>query len=939
MQFKPFKPPTLLKHRNTLNADQPPLKKRRISSEDVPQEPAVNGYEPPALTSTPKPTKTFRAPLVTVKEPASQPIAGSQNDTGGVEGYYNVLWRKFTTKKNKTWDGDGILSVCGGYATLQDISGREMGRTACKSPLLPGSTLSVAGKDIEIDSVITREEFTAGRPFLGNSSSKPIVIEQTSEAKPSMKARVKQEKLEATQSVPRPTPSLPKATKAAFKNPMLHNTVQQKVDSKVPVPRHDPLVEGALIMKRPKTVPKGKQLVDVVVDPILSKHLREHQRAGVSFLYECVMGMRGYDGEGAILADEMGLGKTLQTIALIWTLLKQNPVYEEAPVIKKALIVCPVTLIDNWRKEFRKWLGNERIGVLVAKDNKTRFTDFTMGKAYNVMIIGYEKLRNVQQDLQKGAGIDIVIADEGHRLKTAQNKSAMAIKSLNTERRIILSGTPIQNDLSEFYTMVDFVNPGLLSKYSTFKREFETPILKMRQPEATDKDREKGEARSEELHAITGRFILRRTADILSKYLPPKTEYVLFCRPTKAQADVYHAILGNPIFNAALNNAETSLQLINVLKKVCNSPSLLHKKAKDDSSISTTSSLVSDLASVIPKTPSASSKLQVLDTLLHNIRSTTSEKVVLVSNYTSTLDILSNLLSALDYKYLRLDGQTPAAKRQDLVDRFNRTPASACFVFLLSAKAGGTGLNLIGASRLVLFDIDWNPATDLQAMGRIHRDGQKRPCYIYRLLTKGALDEKIFQRQVTKQGLADSVVDNKAGAASFSRDELRDLFSLDERRECQTHELLGCACGGTRTAEVVVDDDEDGDARRDCGVQADKPIFVEEDEEEDDLPETPFLKASQYDWRAAEKAIEDEKARKRAEASEGKGKMLSLMQYSHIDAALLRAEKAAQKQSGQADEGAVDASVLEMAVEDEALRAALLEDESRLDFIFAKNSS
>jgi DNA repair and recombination protein RAD54B len=132
----------------------------------------------------------------------------------------------------------------------------------------------------------------------------------------------------------------------------------------------------------------------VVVDPFLSQHLRPHQREGVEFLYQCVMGMKSFEGQGAILADEMGLGKTLQTIALLWTLMKQNPIYGDSPVVKKALIVCPVTLINNWRKEFKKWLGNERIGVLVV-DSKTNLRDFIGGKTYSVLVIGYEKVCSI----------------------------------------------------------------------------------------------------------------------------------------------------------------------------------------------------------------------------------------------------------------------------------------------------------------------------------------------------------------------------------------------------------------------------------------------------------------------------------------------------------------------------------------------------------------
>ena len=288
------------------------------------------------------------------------------------------------------------------------------------------------------------------------------------------------------------------ASQARYKNPVPASSTVPKKHAFTPTPRHDPKAPDAVVMQRPKGAPHGKQVVDVVIDPLLTKHLRPHQREGVRFLYECVMGLRNFEGEGAILADEMGLGKTPQTITLLWTLLKQNPAYDDPHVIKKALIVCPVTLISNWRKEIRKWLGNERLGVFVADGNK-RLTDFTMGRSYSIMIIGYEKLRNVQEDLKKGSGIDIVIADEGHRLKTAKNKSALAIRALNTTKRVILSGTPIQNDLSEFFMMVDFVNPGLLDTYKKFMREYDVLINKSRQPNATESGIEKGGAKSEEL--------------------------------------------------------------------------------------------------------------------------------------------------------------------------------------------------------------------------------------------------------------------------------------------------------------------------------------------------------------------------------------------------------------------------------------------------------
>jgi DNA repair and recombination protein RAD54B len=898
---KPFRPPSFV--RPDSGSGEPPAKKRRISS-DAPSS---------------RPASGERKPLVNVTNPP--PVPSPSPDSN--ERYYTVLWRKYTTKKNKTWDGDGVLAVVGAYATLTDSdTGKEMGRGACNRPLLPGSALSLGGKELEIDSVIKKEEYLSGRIFLGATT--PAPVEQAKRTEPSYKLlastkgtrKGKGSEMDRQDVNPALMPELkPAASGKHFKTPLLSTTVVPRTNSTAPQPRHDPHQPNALVMKRPEFCPKGKQIVDVVLDPVLGKLLRDHQREGVSFLYECVMGMR-CEGEGAIMADEMGLGKTLQTIALLWTLMKQNPVYESPPVVKKALIVCPAGLVDNWRREFRKWLGNERIGVFVADGKNRKISSFTKGKSYNVMIVGYEMLRVVQDELKKGK-IDIVVADEGHRLKTANNKAMQAIQSLNTERRIILSGTPLQNDLGEFFTAIDFVNPGLLGQRSAFKRTFEVPIVRSRQPDASESELEKGEARWKELVTLTSQFMIRRTAEVLSKYLPPKTEHIVFCKPTPAQAAAYRAILSSPFFTAALGNTEMALQLINVLKKVCNSPALLKSKKDADD---TPSEMLQALLPLIPlnvlNSNSSSAKLRVLDSLVHRIYTTTEEKIVIVSNYTMTLDMIERLLVSLSYSYLRLDGSTPAKNRQALVEKFNNTPKKTSFAFLLSAKAGGVGLNLIGASRIVLFDIDWNPATDLQAMARIHRDGQKLPCKVYRFLVQGGLDEKIYQRQVMKMGLANAVVDNKASASSFSKEELKDLFRLDERETCQTHDLLGCTCDCRGSPEIK-----------------NEPLEVvdDEDTDEDDVP--ILRKASQVD-------MEEQEARIKARRAAKQPKLTMLLDYRHIDAKHIRnmdSIETVDLVGGESPE--VDADGLALAVDDDVFLEVLKEQDCKVGFVFTKSSS
>lgn len=812
------------------------------------------------------------------------------------------------------------MSIVNGIARLQDVSGRDFGRSPYKQPLFPGSTLSIAGKELEVDSMITREDYLAGKPFLNGVT--PAIVSSTGFRKSEAPLSIKKEKhlIRKMNGSSTQQSGVRKHVPTAFKNPMSSRpeTNIVNIDLTTPLPRHDPAAPGAFVLPRPTSIPKGKQIVDVVVDPILSRNLRPHQREGVKFLYECVMGMRMSEGQGAILADEMGLGKTLQTIALIWTLLKQNPIYEAGPVAKKVLIACPVSLVNNWRKEFRKWLGNDRIGVFVCTDKGARITDFTKGRAYNVMIVGYEKLRSLHEELQHGCKVDLIIADEGHKLKTAQNKSLQAIKSFDTDRKIVLSGTPLQNDLSEFFATIDMVNPGILNKYSVFKREFETPIMRSRQPNAPKDVVEKGEARWQELISTTSQFMLRRTAEVIASFLPPKTEMIVFCRPTPAQAAIYKSVLDSPFYGTILSSPEASFQLITMLKKLCNSPELLQRKKDDDGSLN---ELIVKMIDAVPQQQMIgggriSTKLQLLHGLLQNIRQTTNEKVVVVSNYTATLDLIEKLLAKLTYTFLRLDGQTPAAKRQGLVDKFNKGSAASSFVFLLSAKAGGTGLNLIGASRIVLFDIDWNPATDLQAMARIHRDGQKMPCFIYRLVVQGAIEEKIYQRQVTKMGLADAVVDSKKTAQGFTQDELRDLFRLDENDACPTHDLLACECDGLGNAQVLPENtpDEIMSSGKAWGTTMNDP-------DADSISDDESCKLGVM-RSAAKVDIEAQERKVKKLARNTKQNMLALMQYLHINTA----------------EVAPGNEELEALMEDRVLLDLIKGGNTNVSFVFAKTT-
>ena len=580
---------------------------------------------------------------------------------------------------------------------------------------------------------------------------------------------------------------------------------QEKVaepESKLDAPlMHKSLAE---ILGIKKKVVGEHPRVPVVIDPRLAKVLRPHQIEGVKFMYRCVTGMIDEKANGCIMADEMGLGKTLQCITLLWTLLKQSPDAGKS-TIQKAIVACPSSLVRNWANELTKWLGADAITPF-AIDGKASKEELTRqlrqwaiatGRSVirPVIIVSYETLRLNVEEL-KNTPIGLMLCDEGHRLKNGDSQTFGALNNLNVSRRVILSGTPIQNDLSEYFSLISFANPDLLGSRLEFRKRFELPILRGRDAEASEADRKRGDECLAELLAVVNKFIIRRTNDILSKYLPVKYEHVVFCNLAPFQLDLYNYFITSPDIQALLRGKGSQpLKAIGMLKKLCNHPDLLD--------------LAADLPGCeqfwpedyVPKDargrdrdikPWYSGKMQVLDRMLARIRADTNDKIVLISNYTQTLDLFERLCRNRGYGCLRLDGTMNVNKRQKLVDKFNN-PDGEEFVFLLSSKAGGCGLNLIGANRLVLFDPDWNPAADQQALARVWRDGQKKDCFVYRFIATGTIEEKIFQRQSHKQSLSSCVVDSAEDVERhFSLDSLRELFQYRPDTRSDTHDTFKC---------------------------------------------------------------------------------------------------------------------------------------------------
>lgn len=683
-----------------------------------------------------------RKPLHQVKAKDSEvrsPVPSITSQPNGKR-KFNILWNKLSTKKHKTWEGDGFLEVrSNNVATARGASGLFIGSSQINpDKLYSGSRIVFGGKEIEI-----QEE-------VGTSSydTKEIQTSFTTENKGIQQPSAKQ----------------------SFKRPSVTLNIKQANE---PAP------------KKIRVLPQiSKPFQKPLKEPETTQTLRPHQLEGVEFIKSCIMGTKNPDHFGAILADEMGLGKTLQCLTVCKSLLK--PVR----ILQKILIVTPSSLTSNWNNEINRWLKADRLFAFVV-EGKAKIKDYSSQIHIPFVIVSYEMLLSNLEDF-KEVKFDLLILDEGHRLKNKSSKLVQGLLELQISKKILLTGTPIQNNLQEFFSIVDFVNPGILGSYSEFKKTFENAITASYCPSADERVLEEGRMKSEELNQFTKNFIIRRTQEINKEYLPKKHEFVVFVEASGLQQIILKATVDLwAKYKDDLLRDITPLQVIGILSKICNHPSLITKTTKENI-------LTRNLAKNLPKWdemgPFDSGKLEFVHHFLDSLKSS-NQKVVLVSNYTKTLDMLQGLCEHLGITTLRLDGTVPSGDRNSIVKKFSSKEFP---VFLLSSKAGGVGLNLSAASNLILFDSDWNPAVDSQAMSRIWRDGQKEDVKLYRLITCGTIEEKIFQRQLKKLSFGTVINEEQGLDVKFSKKDLEELFVVDSRNfsVCTTHEAMGCCIDG-----------------------------------------------------------------------------------------------------------------------------------------------
>lgn len=472
------------------------------------------------------------------------------------------------------------------------------------------------------------------------------------------------------------------------------------------------------------------------IPPKLNAELRTYQKIG----YKWLRTLEQYK-MGGILADDMGLGKTIQLLAVILSYVQKNK-----ENVKPSIIICPSSLALNWYNEIQKFTPTLK-ALVISDDYLERKRKIEEIGKYQVIITSYDSLKR-DIDLYENYCFKYVVADEAQYIKNNNTKNSKAIKTINAETKFALTGTPIENSLSELWSIFDFIMPGYLYKYKKFKELYETPIIKEQNEDVMNKLKKQIEP-----------FVLRRTKGEVLTELPDKTVTILNNEMSEEQYNIYMSYMAQArkeiMSQIDINGFEKSqikiLSLLMRLRQICCHPKLFLGEYEGESS------KLNQCIEIIQ------------DAVLGG------HKILLFSSYTSMFEIIEEKLKNIGVKYLKLTGQTKVGERIELVDKFNTDENIK--VFLISLKAGGTGLNLTGADMVIHYDPCWNLSAENQATDRTYRIGQKRNVQVYKLITKNSIEEKIYELQQKKAKLIDNMLSTDATFINkLSKDDILALF-------------------------------------------------------------------------------------------------------------------------------------------------------------------
>ena len=484
--------------------------------------------------------------------------------------------------------------------------------------------------------------------------------------------------------------------------------------------------------------------------PNFVKHgtMRDYQVAGLNWLISL-----NENGISGILADEMGLGKTLQTIAFLGYLR------HICDITGPHLVVVPKSTLDNWSREFKMWTPEVNVLILQgAKDERHQLiSDRLIDEKFDVCITSYEMILREKAHLKKFAW-EYIIIDEAHRIKNEESSLAQIIRLFNSRGRLLITGTPLQNNLHELWALLNFLLPDVFGDSEAFDQWFSG--------QGQDQD-----TVVQQLHRILRPFLLRRVKSDVEKSLLPKKEVNLYIGMSDMQVKWYKKILEKDIdaVNGASGKRESKTRLLNIvmqLRKCCNHP-YLFEGAEPGPPYTTDEHLIQNAG-----------KMVMLDKILGRMKMQGS-RVLIFSQMSRVLDILEDYCVFREHKYCRIDGSTAHEDRISSIDEYNKE-GSEKFIFLLTTRAGGLGINLTSADIVILFDSDWNPQADLQAMDRAHRIGQKKQVVVYRFVTEKAIEEKVLERAAQKLRLDQLVIQQgraqQSAKVAQSKDDLVNMI-------------------------------------------------------------------------------------------------------------------------------------------------------------------
>ncbi|KAJ8769138.1 hypothetical protein K2173_000913 [Erythroxylum novogranatense] len=533
----------------------------------------------------------------------------------------------------------------------------------------------------------------------------------------------------------------------------------------------------------------------------IAKILYPHQLEGLKWLWSLHC-----QGKGGILGDDMGLGKTMQICGYLAGLFHSR-------LIKRVLVVAPKTLLSHWIKELSVVGLSGKTREYFSTSIKTRQYELQyVLQDKGILLTTYDIVRNNSKSLRGDHYFfdedsecrntwDYMILDEGHLIKNPSTQRAKSLLEIPSAHRIIISGTPIQNNLKELWALFNFCCPDLLGDYKWFKEHIELPILHGNEKNAYDREKYIGSKVAKELRERIQPYFLRRLKtevfkdddDATNTKLSKKNEIIVWLKLTSCQRQLYEAFLQSELVLSAFDGSP--LAALTILKKICDHPLLLTKRAAEDvlegmetllnpEDVGIAEKLAMHVADVAERTDFQekhdyiSCKISFILSLLDNLIPE-GHNVLVFSQTRKMLNLIQESLLSNGYEFLRIDGTTKAIDRVKIVNEFQEGAGAS--IFLLTSQVGGLGLTLTKADRVIVADPAWNPSTDNQSVDRAYRIGQKKDVLVYRLMTCGTVEEKIYRKQIFKGGLFKTATEHKEQIRYFSQQDLRELFSLPKQ--------------------------------------------------------------------------------------------------------------------------------------------------------------